>query len=216
VYALDEAGADLVAIHLGVDRAQVGWKPKHNQLGLQFLDHGLAINDVRLVIQQLVDQAMLVLVEWLDEFTLKSAEWREKVPQTRTKARVVRKYPDGYFTLQLPHNKQPAHFFLEIDQATMTNARWQEKVRAYSTFRQSGQSQKYYGTRNFRVLTVTTSERRLTNLKRATEQAKGDHFFWFTTQEQVTIWEPETILEAVWWVATKEEREGLFSGSGGI
>jgi hypothetical protein len=216
VYALDEAGANLVARILGVDRAEVGWKPKHNKLGPQFLEHSLVINDVRVIIQRLVEQGVFDLTKWLDEVVLKSAQMQDKVPTLAQRTRIVRKYPDGYFLLRLPEKEQQAHFFLEIDQATMTNARWQEKVTAYLDFRQSGQSKQHFGTRNFRVLTVTTSERRLTNLKRATEQAKGDHFFWFTTQEQVTIWQPETILDAVWWVATKEEREGLFAGSGRI
>lgn len=48
------------------------------------------------------------------------------------------------------------------------------------------------------------------NLKRATEQARGDHFFWFTTQEVVDIWQPETVLDRVWLVATKDERQALF------
>ncbi len=209
VYALDEAGANLVAGSLGIDRAEVGWKPRHNELGPQFLDHSLVINDVRVVIQRLVESRVFESVEWTDELALKSAEMRDQVPYLMQGARAVRKYPDGYFILKLPGGQQ-AHFFLEVDQGTMTNARWQEKVRAYNEFRQSGRSKRYYDTRNFRVLAVTTGERRLANLKRATEQARGDHYFWFTTQAVVNIWQPETILEVVWSVAMKEERQSLF------
>ncbi len=43
--------------------------------------------------------------------------------------KAVRKYPDGYFIVNLSSGQQ-AHFFLEVDQGTMTNALWQEKVRA--------------------------------------------------------------------------------------
>ena len=73
-----------------------------------------------------------------------------------------------------------------------------------------GATQKYFDTRNYRVLGVTTGERRMMNLKRATEQARGDHFFWFTTQDVVDIWQPETILDRVWLVASKEEQQALF------
>jgi hypothetical protein len=135
---------------------------------------------------------------------------QEKIPYLVRGARIIRKYADGYFTLRLPSTQRQAHFCLEIDQGTMTNPRWQEKVKAYQEFRQSGQSERQWGTRNFRVLAVTTSERRLTNLKKATEQARGDHFFWFTTFEKVNIWEPETILDAVWLVATKDSSATLF------
>ncbi len=209
VYALDEAGANLVAGHRGIDRAEVGWKPKHNELGPQFLDHSLVINDVRVVLQRLVDAGMFEAVAWTDELALKSAELQDKVPYLVQGARPVRKYPDGYFIVKLSDGNQ-AHFFLEVDQGTMTNARWQEKVRAYHEFRLSGQSQRHYGTRNFRVLAVTTSEQRLANLKRATEQARGDHYFWFTTKAAVNIWQPRTILETVWMVATKKEKVALF------
>lgn len=207
VYALDQAGAGLVAKYLGIDRADIGWKPKYNELGAQFLDHSLAINDVRVVFQRLVEMGRLEAVEWTDEVALKAGERQDQVPYLMQGARVVRKYPDGYFTASLPHTEQQAHFFLEVDQGTMTNARWQEKVKAYHEFRQSGRSQKYYGTRNFRVLAVAPGERRLANLKRATEQAGGDHYFWFTTQDKVNIWQPEAILAFVWAVAGKEKEE---------
>ena len=62
------------------------------------------------------------------------------------------------------------------------------------------------------MLAVTTGEQRLANLKRATEQAKGDHYFWFTTKAAVNIWQPRTILETVWAVATKQEKVALFDG----
>jgi len=210
VYALDGGGANLVANQLGIDRAEIGWKPKHNQLGPQFMDHSLVINDLRVVIQRLVEIGVLEVDQWVDEFTLKSVEMQQKVPYLVQRTRPVRKYPDGYFILRRSGSEQQTHFFLEVDMGTMTNARWQEKVKAYNEFRQSGQSQRHYGTQNFRVLAITTSKQRLSNLKRATEQARGDRYFWFTTQAAVNIWQPETILEAVWSVATKDERQRLF------
>ena len=107
-------------------------------------------------------------MEWADEFTLKSADVKDKVPFLTRGARAVRKYRDGYFIICLTGGQQ-AHFFLEVDQGTMTNALWQEKVRAYTEFRDSGRSKRHYGTRNLRVLGVTTGERQMMNLKRATE-----------------------------------------------
>jgi hypothetical protein len=211
VYALDKIGADFVANTLGIDRAEVGWKPKHNELGPQFLDHSLVINDVRVVMQLLVEGGVFEAAEWTDEIKLKSAEMKEGVPYLMQGARAVRKYPDGYFVVSLTTGQQ-AHFFLEVDQGTMTNARWQEKVKAYHELRQSGRSKKHYGTRNFRVLAVTTSERRLSNLKRATEKVRGDRYFWFLTQEMVNIWKPEEILNSVWSIATKDEKQPLFEG----
>ena len=209
VYALDEAGAYLVATLLGVDSGEVNWKPKHNQISTQFLDHTLAINDVRVVLQQLVRRGHLELGQWVDEGALKSAERQEAVPYMMQGARVVRKYPDGYFTLVV--NDRQAYFFLEVDRGTESNVRWQEKIKAYHEFRESGESQRHYSTRNFRVLTVTTSDQRLQNLKKATEKAEGDHYFWFTIQERIDIWQPGCFLEPIWSIATKPDKLSLFN-----
>ena len=91
----------------------------------------------------------------------------------------------------------------------MTNSRWQAKIEAYLNFRAAGLSQDHYDTRNFRVLTITTSESRLENLKRATEDAAGDVFFWFTTDENVSIWCPELLLQPIWHVARVDETRAL-------
>ena len=63
-----------------------------------------------------------------------------------------------------------------------------------------------YGTDKGRVLTVTTGERRLANLKSITEDAGGRKKFWFTTFAQVS---PETVLtDRIWQVASKK---GLYA-----
>lgn len=212
VYVLDQAGAALVAATQGVDLTTVAWRPHHNLLESPFIFHTLAINDVRVVITLLVQANHFELVEWIDEAGFRAA--KDKVPFRMRGVQVVRNYPDGYFGLTLPRSTQPAHFFLEVDQGTMSLTRWKEKVQAYIEFRARGLSEHHYGTRNFRVLTVTTSSQRLTNLKRASEQAGADHFFWFTTQAQVDIWNPGQLLQPIWSVATQKEHMELFPQDG--
>lgn len=56
VYALDSRGADLVAQRKDVDRADLDWKPKDNKVGGNFVEHTLAINDVRVVVNLLAGQ----------------------------------------------------------------------------------------------------------------------------------------------------------------
>lgn len=92
----------------------------------------------------------------------------------------------------------------------MGNKAWKKKIQAYIAFRNTGRSEQYYGTRNFRLLTVTTTLKRLENLKRTTEKAGGNHFFWFTTQPQLNIWEPETIVESIWHIAQQDGVQPLF------
>jgi hypothetical protein len=214
VYVLAERGADLVAAIHGMDRAAVKWKPKHNQLGALFIDHALAINGFRVALHVLGANTKLNVCEWIGEADLRSGKERERVPIRMRGARVVRNFPDGYFRLALAASSAEAHFFLEVDQGTMSNVRWQGKVKAYSEFRGRGLSHKHFGTRNFRILVVTTSQRRLVNLKRATERAGGEHYFWFTLQGHVDIWQPERLLQPIWHVATQEGERALFTSLG--
>lgn len=210
VYALDERGANLIAEQQGIDRAGLVWRPTHNDVTPLFLQHTLAINDVRVVVQLLASQDYWTCGQWIDEKAFQQTERRGQVPFHQRGARLTRTYPDGYFTLRLPRTRSQAHFFLEVDMGTMTNTRWQEKVRSYVYFRESGLADKYYGTRRFRVLAVTTTNRRLKNLKRATERAGGDRFFWFAQQDTVDIWEPSTLLGKRWRAATQQEPLALF------
>lgn len=211
VYALDEVGANLVATQLGIDRPMVAWKPADNQVKPLFLDHTIAVNNVRVVVHSLIRDHAYELVKWVEEARLKSAGMRDKVPYRVRGTRRTRIYPDGYFAIRLPSAKQPAHFFLEADQGTMTNSRWQEKIQAYLHFRRSGLSHQHFNTRNFRLLTVTTSERRLANLKQASEAVGADRYFWFTSQDQVDIWNPSRLLEPVWQVAGRTQMHPLFA-----
>lgn len=211
VYALGKAGATLVASHLNIDRERIGWKPKGNQLGPMFLDHSLAINDVRVVVNLLAGRTAWEVVSWIDESALRSPDKKEQLPSYRKNGRLCAIYPDGYFAIKLESLGQPAHFFLEVDRATMNNYRWQEKVKAYNQFRSNGLSERYYGTAKFRVLAITTGQKRLANLKAATEEAGGDAYFWFTTQARVDIWQPEGLLEPIWATATKEGHYRLFN-----
>lgn len=204
VYALGEAGVNFVAAESGINRSQVGWKPKANHLGAMFLDHTLAINDFRIVVNLLAQNGVWKVNKWSDESIFRTTEDKDQVPFQIKRGQAVRAYPDGYFALEFPNTIHQPHFFLEVDRGTMSNTRWQDKIKAYTQFRASGRSQKYYGTQNFRVLTVTTSWRRLDNLRAATEEVGGSPHFWFTTQAHIDIWHPEKLLEPVWAIATQQ------------
>lgn len=213
VYALDGAGASLIASELGVDRANLTLKGTDEHQSNLFVEHSLAINDLRVALILLCRKEGWQIAHWVTDTAFKSKEYQNKVPFHRRGARLERVYPDGYFRLSVGAGRE-AHYFLEVDRGTMSNARWQRKVRAYLSFRASGLSERHYGTRNFRVLTVTTGAKRLTNLKKATKAAGGGIHFWFTTAQHVNIWQPKVLLEPVWTVATKEGSEVAFDPSG--
>lgn len=213
VYVLDKLGANLVASVSGQNREEIGWRPQDNQIGFQFVDHTLAISDVRVAFSVLQEQERFQELHWVGERELRTADMKNRVPFYMRGARKVRVYPDGYFNI-LPHQvKRPAHFFLEVDQGTMSTTRWQGKIKAYRQFRQSGFSQRYFNTQNFRVLTVTSTEKRVKALKKATEKARGERYFWFASQEHVDIWNPEKLLSQVWSIAGDTRQHQLFPDS---
>ena len=137
-YALDRRGADLVAQSRDVDRAVIGWKPKDNRLGPIFLEHLIHINDVRVVTQLLAKSGAFAKVEWIDELALKAPEYQDKMPTYQRSGRATRIFPDGFCAIWTGEHKQPASFFLEVDQGTMQNSLWANKIEAYRAFRDSG------------------------------------------------------------------------------
>ncbi len=211
VYVLDEPGASLVASQTGVDRAGLGWKPQDKKLGVSFVQHSLAVNDVRLVFNLLAQADHFTVAEWIGEADFRTTAYAQRVPSRMQGARTIRIYPDGYCAIQLPEKAQAAHFFLEVDQGTMSNQRWQDKMKAYDQFRHMGRSLQLYGTQHFRVLAIASSHQRLQNLKKATEKVGRDQHFWFTTQDKVDIWHPQMLLEPIWHLAGKEGVHSLFS-----
>ena len=115
--------------------------------------------------------------------------------------------PDASFVIGI--GDRQGRFCLEIDRGTVTvsptawqQRGWTQKIRAYLEYYQSGAYEQRFQTRSFRVLTVTTSEERLRNMRKATEEAGGDARFWFTTFDHVT---PEMILtEKIWFPAVSD------------
>ena len=203
VYCLAEQGAQLVANELGVERSSVGWRRKDNAVDFYFLDHSLRINDVRIAVALAAKRSGWTLTRWLTERELKSL--RERVQDPAHPDRTLPVAPDAYFTLEFGDKR--ASFFLEIDQATEDNKRFKVKVGAYLAYVMSGQYQERYQTKSLRVLTVTTGERRVANLKSTTEKVAGSDFFWFTTVGMATA---EKILTApIWRVAGQDGQHAV-------
>jgi hypothetical protein len=80
---------------------------------------------------------------------------------------------------------------------------WARKVVACIEYYRSGKYQERYGTRSMRVLTVTTSDHRLANLKAVTEKVGGKGRFWFTTFERVRA--ADMLADPIWLKAGNDE-----------
>jgi hypothetical protein len=120
-WILDEAGALIVADHLDIERAKLGWQHSiaasiaHSQK----LPHHVEVNEffTRLAVEANV--AGGALSEWYGE---------------RTCHRLFSGYlvADGYGVLDLP-GRTPLHFLVELDRGTETTGRLREKAKAYTS-----------------------------------------------------------------------------------
>ena len=199
LYLLDRRGAEAVASHLGIDLPGLHWSPSHNRVSFPFLEHTLMVNDVRIAASLAANRLGHPLEGWVPEDELTAQPDHVVLPMFRGTRRVA-VIPDGYFSLHLGDRR--ACFFLEADRATVSNKRWALRIRAYREYVRSGAYTRRYGARSLRVLTVTTGEKRLSNLKRTTERAGGNSSFWFSTLEQVRA--VTVLAEPIWQVAGQD------------
>lgn len=207
LYYLQRNGAEAVAEELGVEMADLDWSPRYRPPTTR--KHLIATNDIRIAMQLAVKHQGFVLESWIDDLSLRRSHSGVKVtivgPDGGTVTTSV--VPDGYGRLRAGENWYP--FFIEADMATETgealvfgNKDFARKIVAYLEFYRSGQYSARYQAKSYRVLTVTTSQKRLENLMEVTERAGGKRRFWFTTFDMLNR---ETVLsQPIWRVATEE------------
>ena len=199
LYLLDRRGAEAVASNQGVDLPSLHWSPSHNRVSFPFLEHTLMINDVRIAVSLAAKRLRRPLERWIPEDELIAHPDYVTLPMFRG-TRKIAVIPDGYFSLTLGDRR--ASFFLEADRATVSNKRWALRVRACMEYVRSGSYTRRFGAHSLRVLTVTTGEKRLANLKRTTEKARGDATFWFASLPSV---EASSVLsQPIWHVAGQD------------
>jgi hypothetical protein len=205
VYCLSEKGKELI-VHMydSVDPKEIKWKKSYNDVEGYFLEHTLAINDVRVALT-VATRGKGYVLEWIPEWELKAL--KEKVEDTERPGKYIAVTPDSYFVIRTENKK--VCFFLEADRATEANKRFKEKVRGYVEYVRTKKYQERYKTSSLRVLVVTTTKERLKNLMNTTQSVNGASFFWFTTFKEAT---PDGILsELIWMPISKQEKVVLMA-----
>jgi len=194
IYTLDKAGAEVVSVVFGLDPATIDWKPNSREQSYLFMNHLLAANDVGVAITLSCKKQGYSLLTWLHEIELRKQVMRDYVELAQAHAGEPAKrmavVPDNFFRIKA--HSIIGHFPAELDRDTESLKKvWGEKVLAYIQYHATGAYQKRYGARNFRLITVTTTQERLLNLKAATEAvAPGDDRFYFTTMDKVVTKQP--------------------------
>lgn len=178
------------------------------------INHFIKVNDVRIIFTLAIkSQSIVTFNRWLTERQLRSTHAKDLVPvgQNKTEPAIV---PDGYFELWHKERAKSSHQFIEVDLASESAKSeselykdWVTKIKGYLAYHHSGLYSQRYQAKHFRVLTITTGQRRVKNLKQKTEEAGGKNLFWFTTFDQLT---PKTALfDPLWLVAGQDEPQAL-------
>ena len=193
IYTVGKRGVGVLVEHFGYERNQVRL-PKRGTLGWHLIEHLLKVNDLRVMVTLAARAQHWTLETWLDETVFRAKPDYVTVKDKVGRSRREPVFPDGYFVLHTPRGK--ARFFLEVDRGTELLSKFAPQIAVYETYVASGQYQERFQAKSLRILVVTTSERRLRSLMRATEQAGGNQKYWFTTFERTTT---ETIFTGAIW-----------------
>ena len=203
VYCLARKGARFLAMEKDIEVVELPWQRRQRDRALLFLQHNLAINDFRIAVTLAADREGHEIPEWLDERSLSEhqvkAVLRDIAQEVGRRGAIV---PDAYFTLSVGARR--ASFFLEVDRGHTEGRRIREKVRIYRQYYDRGLHEQHFDFKRFRVVTVTTSDRRLASLKgwAEAEAERTTWLFWFTTFGAV---QPEAVLtEPIWEMAGEE------------
>lgn len=156
--------------------------------------HLIASNYVRIA----VDLSGVELVKWYTPGEL------HKISQEDS----IGIIPDGMMIVR--RNGTNYHFFIEADRSTIPLGRWRSKIALYIQWWTSGKYEARFGTKDMRILTVTTTKAHALNMKAATEEASGRSRFLFTTFDELT---GELFTKSIWLPASQSEPRAIFENA---
>jgi hypothetical protein len=169
-----------------------GRKPDDTSLepAALFLKHRLQINQVRLLVQY---SGIPVRGWWF-------VRWDSFQKPLSTTVPLI---PDGYF--ELGSGQAFRSMFVEVDLGTEAIPVLVKKASLYVQLAASGEFAKILGRSQFRVLVITTSRRRLENIRQAIVKLT-DKVFWFAPLDVIA---PEKFWAATWLRPTGDQPQSL-------
>ncbi len=202
LYFLGPKGIDLVSERTGIDAALIKKRQgNHYERKELFLDHDLLLNDVRIGVYDALKKSPGTELDHWVNYTDCLQEWNVLNPKSGRQNKVALR-PDGYFRYFSADKLFGC--FVEVDRSTMSNSRFQSKVKLYLEYIRSGLYPAKFGLQFFRVLVVTETRQRLLNLKSATEQLT-DKVFWFALANNLV---EGNVFESIW---ARPGKPGTFS-----
>lgn len=227
IYGLGNHGAEILEERLSIPRRKVDWTTKNREATWLFLQHTLFVADVVIAVElgcrangkvRMIHQEEIL--SQIPETARKQDEpFRWKINLSKNgKPIQLGVVPDKIFALQsVDQPENTAYFFLEADRATMPVSRnnlgqtsFYRKLLAYSETWQQKIHTSRFGFNRFRVLTVTTSPKRVQNLTNACRDLpRGHGLFLFTDRELFKACRDPFVLE--WQTGKPGQFERLFN-----
>jgi hypothetical protein len=200
VYCLSKKGAALIShLYSEKEAREIKWNEKYNKVEPFFIEHTLAINDIRIAFSKAVLTTKEYDLFWYNEQEIKA--WKEKVDDPEDPSKTLPITPDAF--LYLIGKDKKAYYFLEVDRATESNRRWKDKIKGYVEYVKSGKYQARFKTEALRVLTISTTKERVANLMKTTQSVENAYFFLFATFDQVR--DNNIIFKPVWKTTEKKD-----------
>jgi hypothetical protein len=213
VYALADRGARLLIECDGVEFANVEWSRKNRLAGRPFIEHQLEIMDFYVALQcagraradvHLIHPDELVATFPDQRGTARNPFTLKVTLSHRGIMHETALVPDFAFGLTLADGSR-RNFMVEIDRGTMPVVRsdilrqtsFEERMRGYLTVHAAKQHERQFGWKTFRVLTITTDDRRARSMTEALRQLRVPHspgasLFLFATRDELRGADPLT------------------------
>jgi len=185
VYALSSRSASL----LGILPPATKWRADQLVTADQFISHELHIADLYLRLRYDNLPTGIRFIRWR-RFTAVISE-------------TIRLIPDGYAEVETPAGIRC--MFIEMDLGSEALRIWKDKTERYLRLAASGDFEKLSGHKQFRVLVIAPTERRLLSIRKEVAAATSK-IFWFAST--LTINE-QGLWSSVWLRPAEERRVPL-------
>ena len=210
VYSLDELGALTVQRYLEDSDSKLIWQPHHNNIKGLHIPHYEATNNLWVVLHKLNQREKIRLHTWYSDMQFKSEPLKNHLPFNSLYTSKKRKFvePDGFYAYSLPNMTAPHAFFVEVDTGEEALPVVENKFKVYHAYRLSEESKDFYGVTKWRLLIITSSAGRLKNIMKKAAKVGCEHYCWFTTLDNLDIWNPSKYFQNIWMVVG---RDGFYS-----
>ena len=209
IYGLTRTGAWLLRKHgYDVRRRMLYETDKQRQAGWRFIEHRVDITEFMVRLELACrDRSDVALIERSQMIDRVDKSQRDRRIRLYAKVRVDGEHkllsvdPDETFGLHIGDAQKESFFFLEQDRGDMPVHRrknkeqtyYAKKMLTYCEANRAGEHERELGLPNFRVLTVTTTKDRVSQMIDAQKEftnGRGSNLFLFTDQESMMAANP--------------------------